>query len=317
MADTYTGAGAVLVDQTAFDLAVYHGLRPFLFYDALADVQSTAQSFEGSAVKFTIYTDLSPVTTTLNELTDVDAQALSDAQVTLTLAEYDNAVIYTKLIRSTSFVPFDPVVANAVAWNAGQSQDLIARNTVQAGTNVRYVAAGGAVGRTTVTPASVIAGTDVMRALADLRGANVMDFGGSYMAIIHPDVSYDLRRQTGGANWRDPKTYSDPTGIYNGEIGKFESFRFLETPTAPLFADAGSSTTLTDVYRTLFFGRQSIAKAYSHSDGNGPFPMFVPGPVTDKLRRNIPMGWYWIGAYGIFRQAALRGVESASTIGAN
>ncbi len=102
-----------------------------------------------------------------------------------------------------------------------------------------------------------------------------------------------------------------------GEIGAFEGFRFVETPTAPLFADAGSSTTLTDVYRTMFMGRQALAKAYSHSDGNGPYPMFVQGPVVDKLRRNVPMGWYWIGDYAIFRQASLRGVESASSIGAN
>ena len=48
-----------------------------------------------------------------------------------------------------------------------------------------------------------------------------------------------------------------------------------------------------------------------------PRTVVVPGPVTDKLRRNVPMGWYWLGAYGVFRQASLRGVESASSIGAN
>jgi hypothetical protein len=86
---------------------------------------------------------------------------------------------------------------------------------------------------------------------------------------------------------------------------------------APIFADAGSSTTLTDVYRTMFLGRQALAKAYSVSDGNGPTPRVVPGPVTDKLRRFVPLGWYWLGAYGVFRQTALRAVESASSIGTN
>jgi N4-gp56 family major capsid protein len=144
-----------------------------------------------------------------------------------------------------------------------------------------------------------------------------MDFGGYYTAFIHSDVSYDLRAQTGAAAWRDPHTYSQPDEIWQGEIGAFEGFRFVETPTAPLFADAGSSTTLTDVYRTVFLGRQAFAKAYSHSDGNGAYPQFILGPVTDKLRRNVPVGWYWLGQYGVFRQASLRGVESASSIGAN
>jgi N4-gp56 family major capsid protein len=319
MADTYTGVSAVTVDQTAYDTAVYLGLRSLLYYDQFADVKSTRQAMEGAAVVFTIVNDLAVATTALNESTDVDAVAISDSQVTVTLVEYGNAAITTKKLRSTSFVPYDPVVANLIAWNAGESLDTLAKNILQAGTNVRY-ATGGATtptARNTVEADDILAGEDIRRALADLRGAKVMDFGGFYTAIMHGDVSYDVRGGNGGANWRDPHTYSQPEEIWAGEVGQFEGFRIVETPTAPLFADAGSSTTLTDVYATLFLGRQAMAKAHSHSDGNGPYPMVVPGPVTDKLRRNVPLGWYWIGAYGRFREAAIRRVESSSSIGTN
>ena len=215
MADAYTGVGASLTDQTAYDLAVYHGLRQQLYFDALADVQSTNQSFNGAAVKFTILTDLSPATTTLNESTDVDATILADSQVTLTLAEYGAAVITTKLLRSTSFVPFNPVAANAVAWQAGISQDALAVNVLKAGSNVRFstgtTGAGTApAGRTSIEPEDVLSGNAVRRAVAELRGANVMDFGGFYAGFIHPDVAYDFTGATGGANWRDPHTYSAP-----------------------------------------------------------------------------------------------------------
>lgn len=323
MADAYTGVGASSVDQSAYDLAVYHALRPMLYADRVADVQSTSQSFNGAAVIFTQQADLSAVTTALNESTDVTAVALSDAQVTLTLVEFGNAVITTHKLRATSFVPFDQVVANVVGWNAGLSMDTYAFALLAAGSNVRYAAGNLGLGgvaagaRSNVGPTELLGATDVRRALADLRGANVMDFGGYYTSFIHPDVSYDLRGQTGAAAWRDPHTYSQPDEIWQGEIGAFEGFRFVETPTAPLFADAGSSTTLTDVYATIFLGRQAFAKAYSHADGNGPFPQYVQGPVTDKLRRNVPAGWLWLGQYGVFRQASLRRVESASSIGAN
>jgi N4-gp56 family major capsid protein len=319
MADTYTGTAALSVDQTAYDRAVYLALRPLLYFDQVADVKSTRQAMEGAAVIFTIVNDLAVATTALNESTDVDAQAISDSQVTLTLIEYGNAAITTKKIRSVSFVPYDPVVADLIAWNAGLSLDQLAENVLQAGTNVRYATGTGAVpvSRASVTPLNTLTGNDARRALADLRGAKVMDFGGAYTGFIHPDVSYDFRGATGAANWRDPHTYSQPEEIWAGEIGMFESIRFVETPTAPLFADAGSSLTTTDVYGTLFIGRQALAKAHSHSDGNSEFPMVVPGPVTDKLRRNVPMGWYWIGQYGRFREAAIRRVESASSIGAN
>lgn len=319
MSDSYTTTSSLDFDQTAYDRLAYFALRPQLYYDAMADVQPTRQSMPGSAVIFTQMSDLSAATTALNQSVDVDAVALADTQVTLTLREMGNAVITTALVRGTSFIDLDPVVANVLGFNAGKSIDVYTGSILAGGSNVRYATGGTntAAGRTTIIPTNTLTGNDVRRALADLRGANVVDFGGYYNAVIHPDVSYDLRGSTGGANWRDPHTYSQPAEIWNGEVGAFEGFRFLETPNAVIFADAGSSTTLTDVYATLFMGRQALAKAYSNTDGNGPTPRVIPGPVTDKLRRFVPMGWYWLGQYGRFREAALRRIESASSIGTN
>ena len=96
--------------------------------------------------------------------------------------------------------------------------------------------------------------------------------------------------------------------------------RFIETPRAKIFEDAsnGSGSTGTiDVYCTHIMGRQALAKAHSIVDGNGPFPRVVRGPVVDVLSRFQPVGWYWLGGYARFREAALRRVESSSSIGAN
>lgn len=319
MPDAYTTTASVGLDQAAYDRLAYFALRPELYFDAVADVQPTRQDKPGSSVIFTIISDLAVASTALNESVDVDAVAMADSNVTVTLVEQGNAVITTAKLRGTSFLEVDPLVANVVGFNAGISQDTIARDVLKAGTNVRY-ATGGATdptARNTVEPGDTLVAADVRRALADLRGANVSTVGGYYVAWIHPDVSYDLRGETGAAAWRDPHTYSQPGEIWNGEVGVFEGFRFMESPRAPIFADAGSSTTLTDVYRTMFAGRQSLAKAWSIADGNGPYPRVVPGPVTDKLRRFVPVGWYWLGGYSIFRQASLRAVESASSIGSN
>lgn len=315
----YTRTADVDYDQAAYDRMAYFALRPELYFDAVADVQPTRQSMPGSSVVFTIQSDLAVASTALNESTDVTPVALADTQVTVTLAEYGNAVATTALIRGTSFVELDPIVANVVGFNAGVSIDTIARDVLKAGTNVRYATGTGAVptARNMVTPLNTLGGSDIRRALADLRGANVATINGYYVMYVHPDVSFDLRGQTGQSNWRQPHEYSAPENIWNGEIGVFEGFRFVETPRAPIFADAGSSTTLTDVYRSIGVGRQALAKAYSTTDGNGANPRTIPGPVTDTLRRFVPFGWYWLGGYGIFRQASVRGIESASSIGSN
>lgn len=321
MADAYTRTADVTLDQAAYDRLAYFSLRPELYFDMVADVRPTAQSMPGSSVIFNIQADLAAATTALNESTDVDSVPLSDSQVTVTLVEYGNTVITTAKLRGVSYVAVDPIVANVIGFNAGISIDTVARDVLKAGSNVRYASGGATLptARNTIEPGDVLVANDARRALADLRGANVPTVGGAYVAFIHPDVSYDFRGQasTTAAAWRDPHTYSDPANIYNGEVGMFEGFRFVETPRAPVFADAGSSTTLTDVYRTMFMGRQALAKAHSYTDGNGAYPSVFPGPVTDHLKRFHPTSWYWLGGFGIFRQASLRGVESSSSIGTN
>lgn len=313
MADTFTQLSSVSYDQTAYDRMVYWPLRAELYFDAVADVGPTRQSMPGAAVVFSLATEMAAATTALNEVVDVDAVAVANSQVTLTLLEYGNAVITSAKLRAVSFVEIDPIVANLVGYNAGLSQDTLAVNALAAGTNVRYAST--ATSRLTVGSAMTMTAAYVRRTLADLRGANVATIGGNYVAYIHPDVSYDLRGETGSAAWRDPHTYSQPAEIWNGEVGVFEGFRFIESPRAPIFVDSGVTTV--DVYRTMFVGRQALAKAYSTVEGNGAQPRVILGPVVDKLQRFRPIGWYWLGVYGMFRQASLRAFETSSSIGAN
>jgi N4-gp56 family major capsid protein len=264
--------------------------------------------------------DLALATTPLTESADVTPVALSDSTVLVTLLEYGNAVTTTALARGTSFVNLDPVAANVVGYNGGVSVDTIARNTLTAGTNVAYCTGDGSVvatSRATVQPKNTLVAADVRSARAFLVRNSVANIGGYYFAFAHPDQLYDLRGQTGSATWNEPHAYSAPDNIWTGEVGSFSGFRFIETPRVQIFADSGSTPSTTDVYAALFLGRQALAKAYSYVDGNGEDPVIVPGPVVDSLRRFVPIGWYHLLGYGIFRQAALLRVEGASSIGKN
>jgi len=313
-----TTTSSVSVDQVAFDRIAYFALRSELLFDQAADVQPTAQSMPGTGVTFTIFNDLSAATSTLNEVTDVTPAAMSDSQVTVTLNEYGNAVITTAKLRGTAYLDVDAVAANVVGYNAGDSIDQIVRDVLAGGSNVVYAGGGSTTpsSRATVEAEDVIEANDVRKVTAQLRKANAATFNGLYMGFIHLDVSYDLRKETGAASWRDPHVYQDTAGIYNGEIGAFEGVRFIETPRAKIFADAGASSTV-DVYCTHIMGRQALAKAHSASDGNGSVPRIVRGPVVDTLARLQPIGWYWLGGYGRFREASLRRIESSSSLGAN
>ena len=317
-----TTTSSLSVDQVAFDRLAYFALRSELLFDQAADVQPTQQAMPGSGVTFTIFADIAAATSTLNEVTDVTPTALSDSQVTVTLNEYGNAVVTTAKLRGTAFLDVDAAAANIIGYNAGDSMDQVVREVLAGGSNVVYATGGASTpsSRTTVAAEDIIAADDVRKVVAQLRGANVATFNGDYMGFIHPDVSYDFRSATDAAAWRTPANYVDPMGIYNGEIGKFESVRFIETPRAKVFtnaSDGSGSTGTVDVYCTHIMGRQALAKAFSVQDGNGAVPKIVRGNVTDYLMRLQPLGWYWLGGYGRFREASLRRIESSSSIGTN
>jgi N4-gp56 family major capsid protein len=304
---TTTATGLVL---TAYNMLAEPNLRAELYFDGLADVQPTRQNNKGASVVFTRYNELAAATTPLVETADIDAQNLTTTPLTVTLQEYGNAMITTAKLRATGAIEVDPIVADLLGFNAGLSQDQIVSNVLTGGTNVAY--AGDATSRITVDNADKLTSAIIRRQLAALRTANVPTRGGAYMAFIHPNVSFDLRGETGAAAWRDPHVYSEPGAIWNGEIGMYEGFRFVEAPRAPVFAGAGAAGI--NVYGTLFAGARALAKIYSTDEGGGPQPRIVQSPVIDKLRRFQAMGWYWMGGYGIYEQAALRRVESGSGV---
>ena len=301
--------------KAAYERLAYFALRPELHFDQVASVRATRETQPGSTVTFTFWDDLTAATTELSETADPTAVAFGDSQVTVTLKEYGNVVKTTAKARATSFLDLDSAAANLVGYNAGLSVDTLARDAIAAGTNVVYATGGASTpgSRGAIEADDVIAAYDVRKVVAQLRTANVPTIGGYYVGMIHPDVSFDLRSETGAAAWRDPHVYSDPQGIYAAELGVFEGVRWIETPRCKTWTDSGSGST--DVYATHIVGSEALAKGVSMGGEWGEQPTIVLGPQTDALRRMNTLGWKHFVGYAVFRQAAVRRIESSSSIG--
>ncbi len=81
---------------------------------------------------------------------------------------------------------------------------------------------------------------------------------------------------------------------------------FVESPRLYNATDGASGTTR--VFRTLIAGKQALAEAVAEE------PHVVIGPVTDKLMRFRPIGWYGVLGFARYREAALYRIESTSSI---
>lgn len=308
MADAFTQVSSVSTVQTAYDRVAYFALRSQPQFSQFASVKPGNPTSPGSAVTFTFWTEMSTTTATLTETVDVDAVALADSQVTVTPAERGNAILISRKVRATTFTPtFDADAANLIAYNMVNSLDVTARVAWDAAGTESYVTA---ASEAAITASNIITANHVRQKQAKLVAASVMPVDGTYHgALIHPHVSYDLKKETGDAAWVTPNKYANVERIYNNEFGTFAGFRFIESPRAKLNTDGGASAV--DTYTTYFFGAQAIAYAEAIP------PHTVIGEPTDKLKRFWSLGWYAYNAWGQFRSASLERLLSASSMGAN
>lgn len=308
-----TGVGAGLV-QDAYDRLVEFDLRSQPLIRSVADKRPGQQAMPGDTVTLQIYNDLAPATSELTETADVDSVLVPDTQkVQIVIKEFGNVIKNTRKLRKTSLAEVDPAVANIIAYNQADSIDIVAETTLRGGTNV-VRANGGSLLSNSGTVGAVAAG-DTLSAdhirlgVTRLRGRSAMGRRGSlYHGLVHPDVSYDLRRATGAADWRAPHNYVDPNNIYAGEIGEFEGAYFVESPRLYSATDGATSRR---VFRGYLVGKQALAEAVVEE------PHTVISPVTDHLERFKPIGWYGLLGFALYRQNALIRLETSSSITAS
>jgi N4-gp56 family major capsid protein len=223
--------GAAGLVQKAYDRLLEFALRSEPLIRSVADKRPARQAIPGSTVVLQRYVDLDSATSTLTETTDPDAVALTTPTLTtITLAEYGNAVLVTRALELFSLADVDPAIANIIAYNLADSIDKVAMTELGAGDNVLY--GGSATSTATISAASTIDSADIRKAVAKLRSNKAKARRGSYYwAGIHPEVSHDLRAESGNLGWNFAHINSDPAvnNVWAGEIGDYEGAFYVES----------------------------------------------------------------------------------------
>lgn len=190
----------------------------------------------GKTIEFRKYSPLAKALTPLTEGVTPDGQNLNVSTITATIAQYGGYVELSDMLVLTAIDNNLVQATKLLGSQSGRTLDTITREVLAGGTNVQYCE-GQVDGRE-----ELVGGEDsgnhyltvdaVRKAVRFLKVMNAPKINGYYAGIIHPDCSYDLMSDS---KWVNVKTYSDPEDIYEGEIGRIEGVRFVETSEAKVF----------------------------------------------------------------------------------
>lgn len=288
-----TGSSGLSAEmKTYYEKRLIDLAGPKLVHDQFADKYPIPKN-GGKTIEFRKYSPLAKATTPITEGVTPDGNKLNVTGIQATVAQYGDWIQMSDLLELTA-IDNNVVQATKLLGNqAGRTLDTVTREVLAGGTNVIYAPKVGADGaKTEVTTRSGLDATAkidvdlIFRAARQLKAMNANKIDNSFVAIIHPDVAYDLMRSDG---WVDVHKYATPENIYEGEIGKIGGVRFVETTEAKIWTGDGCPSGLA-VYATLVLG----ANAYATTEITGGGLQHIVRPVgygEDPLNQRSSCGW--------------------------
>lgn len=312
--NTNTTISAGLSDEmkTYYSDYLIDNAQPELVHDQFGQKHPIPQN-GGKTIEFRKFLPLGKALDVIVEGVTPDGQSLTVTKLEATVAQYGNYVTLSDIVQLTAIDNVLVETTKLLGAQAGATLDTITREVLNGGTNVIY--SGGKEARTSLTADCKLTVDDIYKAARFLKQQNAPKIEGGYVAIIHPDVAYDLMRDE---EWIDVHKYSATTEIFEGEIGKIAGVRFVETTEAKIFADGGASNR--DVYSTLVLG----ANAYGVTELSGGGLKHIvkqlgSGGTSDPLDQRGTAGWKATKVAVRLVENYMTRIESASTFesGAN
>jgi len=192
--------------------------------------------------------DVSVATATLSDWVTPSDTAFDTTLVTTTPTQYGIVVRFSDMLLKTAWINFLSWAWTEVWNNMAIIIDKVIQTEIMWGTNVRYCSTDHS-SRATLDNTDTMAWTYLNWATTFLRWKSAPTFGWYYVWVMHPNVAYDLRNDTGSTWWLEAHKYAQPEEIFMWEIGALNWVRIIETASVQTFSS------WVTVYPTLVFGR--------------------------------------------------------------
>lgn len=278
--------------KTYYEDTLLDEAQPNLVHNQFGDKYPIPQG-KGKTIEFRKYDSLPKATKPLTEGVTPDGKKLTMSTMTAEVEQYGDYVVISDILDMTAIDNNVVEATKLLGSQAGRTLDTISREVLAGGTNVFYAPSVVGDVETEVTTRSGLTENSQLtvdlcfQAAASLKTMLAGTIDGSYVAIIHPYVAYDLMRDP---EWQAVHKYADTVeNVYQGEIGKIANIRFVESTEAKVWKDDTCPDGLA-VFSTLVLG----AHAYGTTEISGGGLQHILkqlGYGDDPLNQRASAGW--------------------------
>lgn len=304
-----------------YDRTLLFRAVPLFIHTRWAQVRDIPRKVGTTTIKFRRYGNLNAATTPLNEGVTPVGSSLSVTDLTATVLQYGDYITITDVLDYESQDPVLMEAAEILGDQMGDTLDQLTRDVLSAGTNV-YYGGSGHTGRVQVAAGEIITDALIKKVVRLLKnnkarrmtkmvdattGYGTTPLNASYIGLVHPNTTYDLKAITG---FTSIEKYASTAGVMDGEVGKYDEVRFVESTNAKVFTGEGASAI--DVYSTIIFGMD----AYGTSRISGEAMKNIVKPLgsagtADPLDQRATSGWKATFVAKILNDAFLVRIEHA------
>jgi len=312
-----TSAGFGYSDELSDYLRVQ--VQPRTKFRQFADAQDHTKKglHRGATASWKVYSKIANQGGRLSEVQAMPESGFTESTKSMTVFEAGNSVPYSGKLDALAEHDIKALIDKTLRDDCRKFHDIevfeqfdrcAIRVAPSSGTSTTVLTV--TTNASTVTTNNVEFGTGHVKAVVDLmKERNIPAFyGDDYGAISHPS-SY----RTFKNSLESVKQYTE-TGlghIFRGEIGRYESMRFVEQNFIPKGGAIDSvtfdpTTETADAWNNaksswiFFFGEDTVAEA-----------LVIPEEIRAKLAgdygRSKGIAWYYLGAYGLVHDDATNG----------
>ena len=236
----------------------------------------------------------------LEEMKNMSTQAISGSMKQITVQEHGNAVSNSELLIQSSFDDIMATTTTLLGRDYALVMDCELRDVALSGTNVVY--GGQKSSRANLTATDKLQVSTIKDAIEILATNNAPKYDNTYwICFVHPHQSRDLRDDSA---WINASNYGAPELLFNGEIGRIDDTRFIETTlmcngacaeTDPAYKaelKKGADNANTHVYQAVLFGDAYYGLAWS-------LPVELRDNGVEDFGRKRSLAWYAIWGTGL------------------